>query len=228
MSGHKAALEIANGMYPLQKTVIIAKELSEGSRGQSWEDIFQGYVPSKMVIGMVHSTAFSGDFSKNPLRFQHFDIDSLGFTVNGEPTPKEAFQYDMEKNLFVDAFQSLSEITGKAWEDTDNGITKEMWKEGLALTAFDCDPTIANDFRYLGLPKRGHTRLTLKLKNSRRHAIMVIIYATFPGRVEIDDMRNVTLKGPQELEQQLIESAQKARALPKTVATAPPRITLTA
>ena len=57
---------------------------------------------------------------------------------------------------------------------------------------------------------------------------MVIIYATFPGRVEIDDMRNVTLKGPQELEQQLIESAQKVRELPKTVATAPPRITLTA
>ena len=57
---------------------------------------------------------------------------------------------------------------------------------------------------------------------------MVIIYATFPGRVEIDDMHNVTLKGPQELEQQLIESAQKARALPKTVATAPPRLTLTA
>ena len=57
---------------------------------------------------------------------------------------------------------------------------------------------------------------------------MVIIYATFPGHVEIDDMRNVTLKGPQELEQQLIESAQKARALPKTVATAPPCITLTA
>ena len=57
---------------------------------------------------------------------------------------------------------------------------------------------------------------------------MVIIYATFPGRVEIDDMHNVTLKGPQELEQQLIESAQKARALPKTVATASPRITLTA
>ena len=120
-----------------------------------------------MVIGMVHSTAFLGDFSKNPLQFQHFDIDSLGFTVNGEPTPKEAFQYDMEKNLFVDAFQSLSEITGKAWEDTDNGITKEMWKEGLALTAFDCDPTTANDFQYLGLPKRGHTCLTLKFKNSR-------------------------------------------------------------
>ena len=104
---------------------------------------------------------------KNPLQFQHFDIDSLGFTVNGEPTPKEAFQYNMEKNVFVDAFQSLSEITGKAWEDTENGITKEMWKEGLALAAFDCDPTTANDFRYLGLPKRGHTRLTLKLKNSR-------------------------------------------------------------
>ena len=152
----------------------------------------------------------------------------MGFTVNGEPTPKEAFQYDMDKDLFVDAFQSISEITGKAWEDTDNGIIKEMWKEGLALTAFDCDPTTANDFRYLGLPKRGHTRLTLKLKKSRTDAIMVIIYATFPGRVEIDDMRNVTLKSPQELEQQLIEAAQKARALPQSIATAPPRIALAA
>ena len=134
------------GCIHYEKTVIIAKELSEGSRGQSWEDIFQGYVPSKMVSGMVDSSAFLGDFSKNPLQFQHFDIDSLGFTVNGEPTLKEAFQYDMEKKLFVDAFQSLSEITGKAWEDTGNGITKEMWKEGLALTAFDCDPTTANYF----------------------------------------------------------------------------------
>ena len=56
---------------------------------------------------------------------------------------------------------------------------------------------------------------------------MVIIYATVPGHVEINDMHYVTLKGPQEIEQQLIESAQKARALPKTVATVPPRITLT-
>ena len=103
-----------------------------------------------------------------------------------------------------------------------------MWKEGLALTAFDCDPTTANDFYYLGLLKRGHTRLTLKLKKSRNDAIMVIIYATFPGQVEIDDMRNVTLKGPQELEQQLIEAAQKARALPQSIATAPPCIALAA
>ena len=33
-------------------------------------------------------------------------------------------------------------------------------------------------------------------------------------------------ESPQELQQQLIEAAQKARALPKTVATAAPRITL--
>ena len=41
-------------------------------------------------------------------------------------------------------------------------------------------------------------------------------------------MRNVTLKGPQGLEQQLIEAAQKARALPQSIATAPPCIALAA
>lgn len=226
MSGHKAGLEVSNGLYPMQKTVIITKEIGVGSRTQTWEDIFNGYIPSKMVIGMVDSDAFAGNFKKNPFRFQHFDISSMTFTVNGEPTPKEGFQYDMDNKLFIDAFNSLYEVTGKDGEDCDNGITHEMWHKGLALTAFNVDPTTASDLRYLGVPKKGHTRLNIQLKNAKTNPITVIIYATFPGRVEIDQMRNVTLKGPQELEQNLIVAAQHSRALPKTIATDPPRVPL--
>ena len=227
MTGHKAGLEISNGLYPMQKTIILAKEIGMGSHGQSFDDLFNGYIPSKMVVGMVDSEAFSGSFQLNPLRFQHFDIDMLSFTVNGEPTPREPFFYDMDNDLFIEAFTSLYEVADKLGDDCDNGISQEMWKKGMALTAFNVDPTTANDFRYLGLPKKGHTRLTVHLKKSTPKPVMLIIYASFPGRVEIDQMRNVTLKGPQELEQQLIASAQKSNALPKTIATQPPRITLT-
>ena len=48
----------------------------------------QGLVPSKMIIGMVDAEAHSGYFQKNPLQFKPFDIESIGFYVNGEPTPK--------------------------------------------------------------------------------------------------------------------------------------------
>ena len=225
MTGHKAGLEISNGLYPIQKTVIIAKEIGSGSHGQTFDDLFNGYIPTKMVVGMVDSDAFSGNYQLNPLRFQHFDIDQLGFTVNGEPTPREPYMYDMNNNLFIEAYNSLYEVTGKFGEDFDNGISQEMWKNGLALTAFNVDPTTANDFRYLGMPEKGHSRLTVHLRTATVKPIMLIIYATFPGRVEIDEMRNVTLKGPQELEQQLVAAAQKNKSLPKTIATQPPRIT---
>ena len=199
MSGHAAGLEIAKSKYPLQKTVMITKVTPKGSFGEPFEDIFQGLVPSKMIVGMIDAEAYSGHFHKNPLQFQPYDTESLGFYVNGEPTPKAPFRYNIENNQFLDALMSLYKITGKNWEDTDIGISRSMWKEGLALTAFDVDPTTSTDFHYLGIHKQGHTHLNLKLREATPEAVTIIIYATFPSRVEIDAQCNVSIKGPKEL-----------------------------
>ena len=36
------------------------------------------------VFGLVESEAFNGAFKKNPYNFQHFDVSSIGITVNDE------------------------------------------------------------------------------------------------------------------------------------------------
>ena len=212
MSGHMAGLEISKGKYPLQKTVMLTKILPKGSFGETFEDIFQGLVPSKMVIGMVDAEAYSGNFQKNPLKFEPFDIESLGFYVNGEPTPKCPYQFNINNNQFLEGLQSLYKVTGKSWEDTDIGITRQMWKEGLALIAFDVDPTTATDFRYLGIPKLGHTHINLKLKTATPAPVAVIIYAAFPRRVEIDDQCNVSVLGPKELLNELLQKTHSTPA----------------
>ena len=94
---------------------------------------------------------------KNPLKFEPFDIESLGFYVNGEPTPKHPYGFNIDSNQFLEGLQSLYKGTGKSWEDTNIGIARQMWKEGLALIAFNVDPTTATDFCYLHIPKLGHT-----------------------------------------------------------------------
>ena len=76
MSGHKAGLEVSKGKYSMQKTVMLTKILPEGSFGDTFEDIFQGLVPTKMVIGMVDAEAYSRSSQKNPIQFQPFDIES--------------------------------------------------------------------------------------------------------------------------------------------------------
>ena len=41
-----------------------------GSYGEVLEDIFQGEVPSKLLIGFVDSDAYNGHFNKNPYHFK--------------------------------------------------------------------------------------------------------------------------------------------------------------
>ena len=69
MSGHKAGLEISKGKYPMQKTVMITKILPKGSFHEPFGDIFQGLVPTRMVIGMVDAEAYSGNTQKIPYNF---------------------------------------------------------------------------------------------------------------------------------------------------------------
>ena len=82
----------------------------------------------------------------------------------------------------------------------------------MALIAFDVDPTTATDFRYLGIPKLGHTCINLKLKTASPGPIAVIIYAAFPGRVEIDDQHNVSMLGPKELLNELLQKTHSPPA----------------
>lgn len=208
MAGHYAGLQVGKGKYPMQKTSILTKVLEKGSFGETFEDIFQGIVPTRLVIGMVESEAYSGSNALNPLNFQNFNLESMGFYVDGEPTPRPPYRFNFEENQYLEGLLGLYKIVGKGWEDGDIGITRENYQNGATLVAFNVDPTTATDFHYLGIPKTGHTRLQIRLRQAAAKSITVIIYAAFPARMEIDEARNITVKGPKELLQELIASKQ--------------------
>ena len=57
MMGHNAGLEISDAVYPFTRTDIHTFNISEGNFGTSLEDIWQGEVPTHLVVGMVNSEA---------------------------------------------------------------------------------------------------------------------------------------------------------------------------
>ena len=194
MMGHNAGLEITEGKYPFQRTDIRTYNFPQHSYGDTIQDIWQGEVPSRLIIGMVKSESYTGNFSKNPFMFEHFDVSNVGFYVNGEPTPREPFELDVEDSGYLQGLLSLYRISGKLGENTDIGITRDSYREGYTLLGFDVDPTTSSDFRYIGLPKEGHTRLTVKFKTWLREPVTLIIYATFPETMLIDQSRCVSLE----------------------------------
>ena len=63
MMGHNAGLEVADSVYPFSRTDIRTFNIAEGNFGINLEDMWQGEVPSRLVVGMVKSQAFNGDYN---------------------------------------------------------------------------------------------------------------------------------------------------------------------
>ena len=84
---HASILREHNALYPYQKTDVRTKHLAKGSYGDTLEDIYQGQVPSRLVVGFVESESYNGSFGKNPFHFQNFNLGKIGFYVDGESVP---------------------------------------------------------------------------------------------------------------------------------------------
>ena len=194
MMGHNAGLEIADSVYPFQRTDICTFNVSDNLYVTNLEDIWQGEVPTRLVVGMVKSQAYNGDMSLNPFHFQHFDLSSIGFYVDGEPTPRESIKMDVENGQYLEGLISLYRMSGNLMENSDIGISWENYKQGYTLIGFDVDPTTSADFRYIGKPHQGHTKLEIKFKDPLPDPVTLILYATFPEVMTIDQTRNVQLE----------------------------------
>ena len=51
----------------MQRTDVRTYSLPLGSYGEVLEDIFQGEVPSRLIIGFVDSEAYMGDFNQKSI-----------------------------------------------------------------------------------------------------------------------------------------------------------------
>ena len=203
---HSNTLAKYNSKYPIQESDIRTYEITQGSTKFVIENVYNGVVPSRVIVGFVKSSAYCGDLTKNPLKFEPFNLHSICLFINGKQKPRRGYNFDIDNNVFLEGLMSLYKTTGKAWENTDIGIDRSTWPIGNALIAFDVDPTSSPDFIYLGKPKFGHTRMEICFKDPVKEAITLVLYAIFPARVEIDKPRNVTIIKQKELLDEILRS----------------------
>ena len=156
--------------------------------------MWQGEVPSRLVVGIIKSQAYNGDYNLNPYHFEHFDVSNIGFFVNGESTPRPSFKLDVGNGIYLQDLKSLYKITGKTMENSDIGITGETYRQVYTLIGFDFDPTTSPDFQYVGKLGEGHTKLEIRFKNGLPAPVTVILYTTFPEIMSINQARNVRLE----------------------------------
>ncbi|MCG8049145.1 MAG: hypothetical protein N0E48_26675 [Candidatus Thiodiazotropha endolucinida] len=180
---HEKLIQKQPAVYPYLRSEIKTASVAPGQYGFSADDIFQGLVPTKLVVGLVSSAAYTGDYSKNPLNFRTYDCSSVGLYVDGQSYPSQPLQPNYSAGQFVDCYRTLTQFRN------DINVSREDFEYGYCLYVLDIDPYYAFNTK-----RRGHCRLELKFANPLPESVTLIMYASFPEILRIDESRSVFVR----------------------------------
>ena len=84
MMAHEKMIKMEPAIYPYLKSDIKTTSIASGQYSFSVDDVFQGLVPCKLIMGHISSAAYMEDYRKNPFYFRDYDCSLVGFYVDGQ------------------------------------------------------------------------------------------------------------------------------------------------
>ena len=163
-----------------------------GTLNHMQDNLFRGQVPKLMVMGFVGTDAFNGNAKDDPLKFKHFNVNSISLLRDGEPTPfSHPIQTDFANELVGQAYMSMIQNLEMYNSNVNNGITLKKFMDGCTLFAFNLTPDLSAGGA-CGQPyQTGNLRLQVKFGAALAESINVIIVVVRDGRVKITKQRQV-------------------------------------
>lgn len=75
LMAHAKLLQDETALYPHLSSRFKIASVSKGEYSHSQNNLFEGEVPSQLIVGLVSSAAYGGNYmyKKSPFRFQTFD-----------------------------------------------------------------------------------------------------------------------------------------------------------
>ena len=170
---------------------------SSGSQQVSINNAFLGHIPERILIVLVKNIAFVGSASTNPLSFHYCDMTSLVLYVNGVLYPPEPLTKNCNSPFHTTrAYETLFSSTGIHHDDRVHTITLEIFTKGYCILGSDLtqDREADDEHTSISLQRQGNMHIEARVKKPLPHPVTCILYADFPGHVEIDNSRNVTVE----------------------------------
>ena len=154
-------------------------------------NLVNGVLPKKVVIGLVDTDAFNGDYQKNPFNFKHFNVNYVAMRRNGQSIPFEALDLNYKSDETFLGYFTIMQSLGLWGKDRSNNIHPiNDFPHGFALYGFDLSPD-GSDGSNFNLIKEGNLSLTLRLQKPAAVSITIVCYMEFETILEIDRDRNI-------------------------------------
>ena len=191
LHAHELALQKGRFKFPMRKIQMKFYTKSSGQQDISENNLIEGTLPRKVIIGLVKSQAFHGSYQSSPFNFAHFDVDEVALRVDGRPLPFDCLKMNYSNKQCLLGYLSLMQASNRIFHDSDLGICPMSdYMNGNALYGFDLTPDLSND-GYFQLTREGKLSLDIKLANSSTDSITIVCYFEFDGLLTMDENRTV-------------------------------------
>lgn len=189
--GHDNALSHSNAIYPFMRSNIKTFSVAAGLQSFSVDDVWQGDLPTRVIIAMTSSAAFNGSINRNPFNFKHMDANFICMYIDGESRPTTPLMPNFKIKNYTSEYLSMFTGTGKYKTNNGNYISKDDFGNGYTIFTIDIDANHTKD--YVSLSRRGHSRLVIRFAESLPEPICIIAYGQFYSNFQIDKARNIII-----------------------------------
>lgn len=183
--GHVETLKSEYALYPIQRSDMKTYNMQKGAFSFSIDNVYQGSVPTKMVLTMCSSESFHGSKHQNPYNFEHMDTSYVEVMVDGISRPRCALTPDFKNDEYTEAFSTLYASN----EGSSGLIEMKDYAEGYCIYVFELGPHCGSDV--MAKPKTGNVHVNLKFSKALPYGMTLILYSKFTDMIRIDSARNV-------------------------------------
>lgn len=177
--------------YPIRRVNMINLHIPSTSQATPLNTLFTGQLPRRLIIGCVDADAYRGNKKKTPFNFKSYSINEVKVVSGGVSFPSHPFRLDFKNNRYLKAYDQLFEVLDMARDNKGNGVTREGFKNGRCLFAFDLTPD-EDDSGHWELIKDGSTSIEITFTEKiPETGIEVIVYAEFDNLIMLDKNRNI-------------------------------------
>ena len=194
-AGILTTLERMPAKYFIVRNELKAFSLNPGTKDYSFENIHNGIFPRRIVIGLVKSKAFGGEYDHDPFVFKHQRLNHISLNVDGIMVPSIPYKPNFDNSTAVREFIGLYKALNQDEGLPHINIKYSEFIINKTLFGFDLskDGTLGGESGTLNLLQRGSIRLELRFTETLSEQMKIIVFSQFDNVITIDKDRNVSL-----------------------------------
>jgi hypothetical protein len=184
IEAHREILKNHNFSIPFTQVNVKTFQIAANMTSATFPSIFTDKLPRRIVVALVQQDRVTGKYTLNPFKFQHFDLQSLTVTVNGQSIPADPLTMNYSTGDYQRAYLNTLSALGLDVGNYGVTLTPELWESAYNLYAFKLVPgPIKSSVESTRV--RGAVNLNFNFRRATPTPIEVLVYSETNRTLEI-------------------------------------------